>query len=64
MISYFNRLISLIKGQDYTIDPDIPLGYMVKLACLKALSMLYGNVETEDNKEGICAPIIQNFVSG
>lgn len=44
MKKFLNFLISKIKGEEYFIDKDIPLLYIVSLVIEKACSLIWGMV--------------------
>lgn len=52
----FSKLISHVKGQEYTIDSEIPFGYIVKVVWLKGCSMLYGMLRLRTTKRVFVHP--------
>ena len=53
---YLNKLISKLKGQEYVIDPGIPIGYIVKMVWSKGCSLLYGMLRLRTAKKVFVHP--------
>ena len=48
MKHFFSKIITLIKGQDYKIDDNIPFGYLIRLFLTKGTYMLYGMIRLSE----------------
>lgn len=51
-----NRIIKMIKGEQYQIDNAVPVGYMFSLVAGKILSMLWGGVRLKTLKPVFVSP--------
>lgn len=44
MITYINRIITNIKGENFEIDAGVPVSYVFRLLFTKFIALLYGNL--------------------
>lgn len=56
MKHFLSKIISIIKGQDYQIDDNIPLGYLMRLFLSKGTCMLYGMIRLRTLKRVFISP--------
>ena len=56
MKRFLSKIITLIKGHDYQIDDNIPLGYLLRLFLTKGIYMLYGMIRLKTLKRVFVSP--------
>lgn len=42
MIEFVNKIVSIVKGEEFKIDKSIPLSYLLGFLTMKFISLLYG----------------------
>lgn len=56
MIKFLNLAIIILKRENYTIDSFVPLGYLLNMAFVKFVSMLWGCVRLKTLKPIFVSP--------
>lgn len=56
MIYFLNSIITILKGENYVIDNSVPLGYLLNMAFIKLVSMLWGSVRLKTLKPIFVSP--------